>query len=359
MRFSHFFFFVSLFFALVRSSAAHFAPAAAHLLASAALPSSCGTWQAAPTPVPTTQLMPAVQLGMPFDDVAAVTSAPTDYNASFLCGLVIALAAATALLLPAVRTHRSHIAPLKSVTSKTVETDVTATTAERTVPAATAVTDITSERAEPVETIETVETDVTATTAERAEPVAAAVTAEPGIVISDAVPDTEVHFVPATIEVGKAHAAACKTEACAKDLLKKVEATHCAIGTRDFDDVMYLAIVADLGLDIAAEEERNLARNAAQDIVAYCNSSVNRAELIADDAATIVDRIYMLSNCSWDDLENLALYEHAAILALHSARWRATAWEALTEEHAKCMAPGTAWLKCTTSSDRHIRFADD
>ncbi|KAJ2353134.1 hypothetical protein GGH92_000857, partial [Coemansia sp. RSA 2673] len=340
-------------------SAAHFAPAAAHLLASAALPSSCGTWQAAPIPVPTTQLMPAVQLGMPFDDVAAVTSAPTDYNASFLCGLVIALAAATALLLPAVRTHRSHIAPLKSVTSKTVETDVTATTAERTVPAATAVTDITSERAEPVETIETVETDVTATTAERAEPVAAAVTAEPGIVISDAVPDTEVHFVPATIEVGKAHAAACKTEACAKDLLKKVEATHCAIGTRDFDDVMYLAIVADLGLDIAAEEERNLARNAAQDIVAYCNSSVNRAELIADDAATIADRIYMLSNCSWDDLENLALYEHAAILALHSARWRATAWEALTEEHAKRMAPGTAWLKCTTSSDRHIRFADD
>ncbi|KAJ2239028.1 hypothetical protein GGI13_008153 [Coemansia sp. RSA 455] len=53
-------------------------------------------------------------------------------------------------------------------TSKTVETDVTATTAERTVPAAAAVTDITSEYAEPVETIEIVETNVIATTDETA-----------------------------------------------------------------------------------------------------------------------------------------------------------------------------------------------
>ncbi|KAJ2037453.1 hypothetical protein GGI03_001985 [Coemansia sp. RSA 2337] len=350
MRFSHFFFFVSLLFALAQSSVAHFAPAAAHLPASAASPTFCGTRQAAPSPVPTT---PSILLPIDSDSATPATR-PAKFLQSRRRPFAMLLLAAFALV-------AGHLlsTPLSVEAAERVETIKVVDAAKRVetikvVDAAKRVETIkVVDAAERVETVETVEA------AQRAVPVAAAVTAEPGIVISDAVPDTEVHFVPATIKVGKAHAAACKTEACAKDLLKKVEAAHCAIGTRDFDDVMYLAIVADLGLDIAAEEERNLARNAAQDIVAYCNSSVNRAELIADDAATIADRIYMLSNCSWDDLENLALYEHAAILALHSARWRATAWEALTEEHAKRMTPGTAWLKSTTSSDRHIRFADD
>ncbi|KAJ2459745.1 hypothetical protein GGI03_005466 [Coemansia sp. RSA 2337] len=346
MRFSHFFFFVSLLFALVWSSAAHFAPAAAHLPA-AASPTSCGTRHAAPSPVPTT---PSILLPIASDSATPATR-PAKSLLSSRRPFAVLLLAAFALV-------AGHLLSTPS-SDEVVEADANVEGAER---AETVEVVDAAERVKTVETVdaaESAETFETVEAAQRAVPVAAAVTAEPGIVISDAVPDTEVHFVPATIKVGKAHAAACKTEACAKDLLKKVEAAHCAIGTRDFDDVMYLAIVADLGLDIAAEEERNLARNAAQDIVAYCNSSVNRAELIADDAATIADRIYMLSNCSWDDIENLALYEHAAILALHSARWRATAWEALTEEHAKRMTPGTAWLKCTTSSDRHIRFADD
>ncbi|KAJ2033711.1 hypothetical protein IW146_005018 [Coemansia sp. RSA 922] len=91
MRFSHFFFFVSLLFALVWSSAAHFAPAAAHLPA-AASPTSCGTRHAAPSPVPTT---PSILV--PIDsDSATPTTRPAKFLLSsrrpFAVLLLVALA---------------------------------------------------------------------------------------------------------------------------------------------------------------------------------------------------------------------------------------------------------------------------
>ncbi|KAJ2055690.1 hypothetical protein GGI17_006554 [Coemansia sp. S146] len=148
-------------------------------------------------------------------------------------------------------------------------------------------------------------------------------------------------------------------EACVLELQRKIEAAHRAIATCDFNDVMYLTLVADLWLETAAEEEKTLASDAACNIVAQCNASVKMAKCIAGNAANTFDRVYELGNTYCSDFESLHLYARAAKLALRSTRWRMAAWEALTDEHAKRRVPGTAWLKCDTSSDKHIRFADE
>ncbi|KAJ2078433.1 hypothetical protein GGI09_008055, partial [Coemansia sp. S100] len=199
MHFSHFCFFVSLLFALVWSSAAHFAPAAAHLPATAS-PTSCGTRHAAPSPVPTT---PSILLPIDSDSATPATR-PAKSLLSSRRPFAVLLLAAFAL----VAGHLLSTPPSDEV----VEADENVEGAERAetvevVDAAERVEDVeAAESAERVETVKVVEAAESAETvktveaAQRAVPVAAAVTAEPGIVISDAVQDTEVHFVPATIK---------------------------------------------------------------------------------------------------------------------------------------------------------------
>ncbi|KAJ2863206.1 hypothetical protein GGH94_003751 [Coemansia aciculifera] len=107
---------------------------------------------------------------------------------------------------------------------------------------------------------------------------------------SDYIRDTKAHFVFATIEVGKAHAAVRKTAVCAHNLRLKIESARRAIDTCGFKDMMYLVDIVALGLEMATTKEMNLSCLAARNILAHRNASVNIAEQIAINAMATSDR---------------------------------------------------------------------
>ncbi|KAJ2030876.1 hypothetical protein H4S03_006868 [Coemansia sp. S3946] len=166
------------------------------------------------------------------------------------------------------------------------------------------------------------------------------------------------HVTPGALEIGKAIAAAQTTAQAAFDLRLKLLAAHHDNVTKELDDMSPVGN-ASLSLAAAADAEVEVACNAAV-LIKHChNVNLNHAKRVAKEAIGGRKRAHDLANITDNDYNNLRKYLQDAALAEYHANCREKDWEMLAKEQAKRAAPTTSWLKRTTGSKRHVRFADD
>ncbi|KAJ2073885.1 hypothetical protein GGI16_008786, partial [Coemansia sp. S142-1] len=166
------------------------------------------------------------------------------------------------------------------------------------------------------------------------------------------------HVTPGALEIGKAIAAAQTTAQAAFDLRLKLLAAHHDNVTNELDDMSPVGN-ASLSLAAAADAEVEVACNAAV-LIKHChNVNLNHAKRVAKEAIGGRKRAHDLANITDNDYNNLRKHLQDAALAEYHAKCREKDWEMLAKEQAKRAAPTTSWLKRTTGSKRHVRFADD
>ncbi|KAJ2110812.1 hypothetical protein IW146_005747 [Coemansia sp. RSA 922] len=166
------------------------------------------------------------------------------------------------------------------------------------------------------------------------------------------------HVMPGALEISKAIAAAQTTAQAAFDLRLKLLAAHHDNVTNGLGDMSPVGNAA-LSLAAAADAEVKVACNAAVLIKNCHNVDLNHVKSVSMEAIGGRKRAHGLANIADNDYNSLRKHLQDAALAEYHANCRAKDWEVLAKEQAKRAAPTTSWLKRTTGSKRHVRFADD